>query len=533
MRTVAVIATTAGLTLLLILDLIRRNRRNLFTKDTWPLSHQPVEDTSMAKRSRDFVVDEERARLAVNSILPHDEDSEDYQTHKKQRKESDEESPDHNPRFGSDVPEDDQYHRIKQDSDEEASNLKNYESDIPKDGQHVTKQNLHEDVSSDSRQYDKPKFYQDSEAESDLKGKNVKNEISAEASTSNSTPPSKETLCDVVAAHYNNVPESGLDERSRSRILHLRNFNNWIKSMLIDEFIQKVRETKPRGSSLKVLDMGCGKGGDLFKWRQGKITHLVCTDIAATSVEQCKERYNDVKQRAQRERNFAPIFSAEFIVANCTKERLRERYSDVTMQLDLVSCQFAFHYCFESLPQAECMMRNAAECLRPGGYFFGTCPNANAIVSRARKAGGRQFGNDVYSVEFETPLDEEQPPPIFGAKYNFHMEGVVDCPEFLVHFPTFIRLASRFGLDFVVCEPFQSFFDRMKENGRGLLGKMQALETYPPFPDQTLMGPLSQYDHAEAALKKNPTSQKMGTLSAAEWEAATLYLIFVFKKAVS
>lgn len=246
-------------------------------------------------------------------------------------------------------------------------------------------------------------------------------------------------MCDVVAAHYNNVPETGLDERSKSRILYLRNFNNWIKSMLIgdyviiiykirlmslsvasaynslfhclDEYVTKVKEAKPRGSGLKVLDMGCGKGGDLFKWRQGKITHLVAADIAATSVEQCKERYNDIKQRAQRERNFSPIFSAEFIVANCTKvnlaiifsacdfilscpfisslffkyfvqyqDRLREQYQDVTMQLDLVSCQFAFHYCFESLPQAECMMRNASECLRPGGFFFGSCPNANAIV---------------------------------------------------------------------------------------------------------------------------------------------------------
>ena len=49
-------------------------------------------------------------------------------------------------------------------------------------------------------------------------------------------PPTSGTLCDVVAAHYNNVPESGLDERNRSRILHLRNFNNWIKSMLIGKY---------------------------------------------------------------------------------------------------------------------------------------------------------------------------------------------------------------------------------------------------------------------------------------------------------
>jgi hypothetical protein len=26
----------------------------------------------------------------------------------------------------------------------------------------------------------------------------------------------------------------------------------------------------------------------------------------------------------------------------------------------------------------------------------------------------------------------EAPIPLFGAKYQFHLEGVVDCPEFLV-----------------------------------------------------------------------------------------------------
>lgn len=35
--------------------------------------------------------------------------------------------------------------------------------------------------------------------------------------------------------------------------------------------------------------------------------------------------------------------------------------------------------------------------------------------------------------------DTEEPFPIFGAKYNFHLEGVVDCPEFLVYFPVLVK----------------------------------------------------------------------------------------------
>lgn len=35
--------------------------------------------------------------------------------------------------------------------------------------------------------------------------------------------------------------------------------------------------------------------------------------------------------------------------------------------------------------------------------------------------------------------DIEEQFPIFGAKYNFSLEGVVDCPEFLVYFPVLVK----------------------------------------------------------------------------------------------
>jgi hypothetical protein len=41
----------------------------------------------------------------------------------------------------------------------------------------------------------------------------------------------------IVAKHYNELQERGVDARRESRIFHLRSFNNWIKSMLISESI--------------------------------------------------------------------------------------------------------------------------------------------------------------------------------------------------------------------------------------------------------------------------------------------------------
>lgn len=321
----------------------------------------------------------------------------------------------------------------------------------------------------------------------------------------------------VVAQHYNTLEEKGLAERSKSRIIYLRNFHNWIKSMLINEYLTKVKDKKKYNEPVRVLDMCCGKGGDLLKWRKGNIAHLICCDIASVSVEHCKARYEDMKHRNHRDRQSGSIYSIEYIAADCTRVRLREKYKDPSIKLDVVSCQFGFHYSFESLPQAECMMRNAAECLQPGGFFIGTMPDANDLIARTRKANSNRFGNDVYQVEFECDTNK---PPLFGAKYKFYMDDAVDCPEFLVHFDTFVKLAKKFGLKLAKKEKFYEFFERMKADGRNLLYNMRGLEAYPPFPGTSSLGSAKDdYVHAEEFLK-NDKNSRIGTLSKSEWEAS-------------
>lgn len=337
----------------------------------------------------------------------------------------------------------------------------------------------------------------------------------------------------VVAAHYNTLEEKGLDERFNSPIFYMRNFNNWIKSMLINEYLGKVRDDKTLGAPFRVLDLCCGKGGDLLKWRKGSITHLICADIASVSVEQCENRYNDMKKKSPYERG-VPIFTAEFIAADCTKVRLREKYKDASVELDLVSCQFGFHYSFESISQAECMIRNVAECLRPGGYFIGTIPDAYDIVTRCKKSNSNSFGNDIFKVQLQFNPDTEGY-PLFGAKYDFHLEGVVDCPEFLVHFPLFVKLAAKHGLKLIHKERFEEYFGTMRDSGKSLFGRMKCFETYPPQAGTNLMSAKAEdYGHVEKFLEASGKGKdkhfRVGTMTKSEWEASSIYLVFAFKK---
>lgn len=58
-------------------------------------------------------------------------------------------------------------------------------------------------------------------------------------------------------------PNVGREARRDSPIIGLKNFNNWVKSVLIAKFGRRETDRTPK---VKVLDLGCGKGGDLQKW---------------------------------------------------------------------------------------------------------------------------------------------------------------------------------------------------------------------------------------------------------------------------
>lgn len=328
----------------------------------------------------------------------------------------------------------------------------------------------------------------------------------------------------TVAAHYNELKEVGLEMRSQSRIFYLRNFNNWVKSVLIGEFLEKVRQKKKR--DITVLDLGCGKGGDLLKWRKGRINKLVCVDIADVSVKQCQQRYEDMKTRS---RGNEYIFNAEFITADCSKELLTDRYRDPEMCFDICSCQFVCHYSFETYEQADMMLRNACERLSPGGYYIGTTPNSFELIRRLEASETESFGNEIYTVTFQKKGDY----PLFGCKYDFHLEGVVDVPEFLVYFPLLNEMAKKYNMKLVYKKTFLEFYEEKIKNSENkmLLKRMQALEPYPTSENSRLTSEkVDDYEHVAQYMKNTQARLPLGTLSKPEWEATSIYVVFAFEK---
>lgn len=334
-----------------------------------------------------------------------------------------------------------------------------------------------------------------------------------------------DTAGNAIASHYNQLPERGRVSRTQSKIYFMRNFNNWVKSVLLKTFQDRLRD-EGQGHGISALDLGCGKGGDLLKWKKGNVRKIVCTDIASKSIDQCKTRYNHNYKQAQ-----GNIYKAEFLVADSTQQRLSELYRSDKQSFDLSSCQFVLHYSFESEARATMMVRNLCERLRIGGYFVGTTVNSDVLRQRLDQSETNTFGNDVYSVSFDSKEDFAD----YGHRYNFRLDGVVDCHEFVLQRKVLAELAKQFGMELVLWQTFSDFFaanSRSREN-KDLMKTIKALEYYPSArPSGKKANDYSHADEVIADIKeRKPGSEpKVGTLSQSEWDAASLYVVFAFKK---
>jgi mRNA (guanine-N7-)-methyltransferase len=242
---------------------------------------------------------------------------------------------------------------------------------------------------------------------------------------------------DVVKQHYNSVPERGREWRSTgSKIVGLRKFNNWIKSSIIQKFIGEER-------GLKILDIGCGKGGDLGKWKASrKVALYVGCDPADVSITQARERYQDERKRAR-----GRIFDAEFYAKDCFGEWLgdipiiKEVGIDPSAGpgnamsqrwggggWDMVTMMFCMHYAFESEAKAKGMLRNVAGALKKGGRFIGCIPNSDVLTQRViehHKAQG------TAPPETNGAADEEDDRPAFASddEDEWDPEKSLDSPK--------------------------------------------------------------------------------------------------------
>ena len=269
-------------------------------------------------------------------------------------------------------------------------------------------------------------------------------------------------------------------------------------------------EAKPQEQQkpLLVLDVGCGKGGDLGKWQLAPqpVELYVGLDPAATSIQQADERY------LQMRRGRRPIFDARFVTKDCFGEWIGDVpiVHEVGIDpdagsgtisrfrgggFDIVTMMFSMHYSFESEDKVKNMLRNVAGSLKKGGRFIGVVPNSDSLAENVKiwfdKSGkskadgeangeksateeeGPNWGNSIYSVRFPPSSTEALTPDASGAvsfrpptgwKYTYWMAEAVDVPEFVVPWEAFRAICESYNLEQRYRKPFLEIWDQEKHN---------------------------------------------------------------------
>ncbi|GLC58689.1 hypothetical protein PLESTB_001390100 [Pleodorina starrii] len=220
--------------------------------------------------------------------------------------------------------------------------------------------------------------------------------------------------------HYNNhvrdlSTREALQQRSEGPAQELKNFHNHIKRQLIMRFAYKQE---------RLLDLCCGRGGDLHKWREAQVGFVKGLDISEREVEEARRRYSELRER--RGRGPGGSLLCEFEAVDWLGSRPYEELAAGPASYGVVTCMFALHYFFMSEASLRTFLRNVATNLRHGGYFVGTIPSGRRVM---QLLGGKP--------ELRTPM----------LRLVRRWKGTTDGSlEYLVEPTTLERIAAEVGL---------------------------------------------------------------------------------------
>lgn len=234
---------------------------------------------------------------------------------------------------------------------------------------------------------------------------------------------------EAIRRHYNERHSMSRQEREATRAYHIRNFNNFIKSMLFKIYLDGANS---------VLDFGFGKGGDLWKYEKTAIKEVYGLDIANVSLIEALERA----------RSMRPPFKLVVKTKDCYGSSF-----DLKKEFDAISIQFSFHYCFKSEATLETTLGNISRHLKNRGIVIMTVPCKEEILRRKEKG---TLSNPLYSIQFKE-YDERNP---YNQAYSISISDSIDkCVEYLIDYDVLENKAREKNLFIIKSMSFRQFLD--------------------------------------------------------------------------
>ena len=208
----------------------------------------------------------------------------------------------------------------------------------------------------------------------------------------------------------------------------MRNYHNYIKKGMLT----RITTLHDSDYKLSVLDIGCGRGGDIHKYYENpNITNLVGIDLFSQNIDIAKQRFKQKKTGK---------LNAKFYEGDCRFLLDDIEDSDITINkenFDIISLQFCLHYFYDKEQSLNNLVNNINNNLKQKGYLMGTCMNREKVINilNGKNVKEATQGNDVlWKITKENnQLDN------YGTKINVFIESIGQSrDEWLVNLNEFI-----------------------------------------------------------------------------------------------
>lgn len=252
--------------------------------------------------------------------------------------------------------------------------------------------------------------------------------------------------------------------RDKFATINMLDFHNhWVKN---HSLIAKYSEGRK-----SLMDIACGQGGDLRKWLSAGLTTVFGVDKARNNIENPSDGiYSRMLRHLRELSNKTYVFGtmdASNPITDAYVSTLRSEDDQYVGRrllahgpFDLVSCQFAIHYFFESATKFEAFLSNVDRFLAPGGYFMGTCLDGDRVRKRladSEAAEGRQGDRLLWHIRRSPSTDASS---VFGKKVSVYMESIgIETPEYLVDMSTLVESLARYNIVPVRIASFESVYN--------------------------------------------------------------------------
>ena len=279
----------------------------------------------------------------------------------------------------------------------------------------------------------------------------------------------------------------------------LRDFHNLFVKALLIKGVSKKDDT--------LIDMACGKGGDLSKWIKAELGFVLGIDANKDNI---KNRLDGACARYlnyyNKMKNVPPMIflpgnssvnikNLDGIMGDKNKQIMRALYGDGSKNkaelgegvyknfgianngFDIVSIQFAIHYMFEDRHVLHGFLKNITENCKLNGYFIGTCFDGLTIFEMLKSKSINDSitisknGNRIWEMTKKYSYGSfDDTETCIGYAIDIYQESINKTfREYLVNFNYLIRLLENYGF---VIAPKDDLIRINIKNGIGMFSEL-------------------------------------------------------------